>query len=106
MSEKNFQSRVKSFLDELPKAWFFKSNEVSVRGIPDYIGSVGGTFVALELKVSLNARSQSRKLQEFTLNKIGSTGAIGIFLAPENWEAAKEMLIKLSNGEKYGSASQ
>lgn len=96
MSEKNFQKRVKDFLETIPRAWFYKSNDMGTRGIPDYIVCINGKFVALELKSRLHKKSRSRGLQEFNINRINKYSGFGFIVAPENWDEIKENLITLA----------
>ena len=79
-----FKEKVFKDLSTLEGSWFFKSQEVAQRGIPDVIMCVKGTFVAIELKKDAHAKIDS--LQTWTLRKIGSTGALALVAYPENWD--------------------
>lgn len=82
--EKTFQNYVIRQLKKLSGCWFFKSNELSLRGIPDIIACINGTFIALELKRSAKARVT--KLQLYNLNLLTSAGGYAKVAYPENWE--------------------
>jgi len=85
-----FKERVQRLLkDHFPHAWFFKSAERSVRGIPDIIGVINGRFVALELKVGLNPLDA---LQRHILKRIRTAGGYAKEVRPENLhETFKEL---------------
>jgi hypothetical protein len=79
-----FKERVQRQLKELfPDAWFFKSSERSLRGIPDIIGVIRGRFVALELKVGHN---KPDALQTYVLNRIKKAGGYAKAVWPRNLE--------------------
>ena len=104
MLEKQFQKRVKDFLDILPNSWFFQTVERSQRGIPDIVGHINGHFFALELKRSIKTKSGSRKLQEYNIAKIDRTGAYGMVVAPENWDLVQSVLIVFSRGRNVSKS--
>ncbi len=64
---------------------------------PDFLLCVNGQFVAMELK---DTGGRLTKLQEYKLGEIARCGGISIVCSPENWEATKEMLVKLNGGQK------
>jgi len=80
--------------------WWFKSQEVSKRGIPDIIGvSGGGRFFAIELKKDGSCRPDP--LQEYTLGKIRRAGGIGFDLNPDmDWRLVLETSGIVSSNEK------
>jgi len=88
-----FKERIAPKLKALPNSWWFKTQQVALRGIPDFVGVVNGRFVALELKKSANAPAS--KLQAYILLKISKAGGIGRFVTPENWEAVFADLEKI-----------
>ena len=79
-----FKEKVFKDLSTLKGSWFFKSQEVAQRGIPDVLMSVKGNFVAIELKKDAHAKLDL--LQEWTIRKIGATGALALVAYPENWK--------------------
>jgi hypothetical protein len=79
-----FKEKVFKDLSTLESSWFFKSQEVAQRGIPDVIMCVKGTFVAIELKK--DAKAKIDPLQTWTISKIGATGALALVAYPENWK--------------------
>ncbi len=89
--ETKFKKKVLDDLKTLRNAWFFKSNEVSVRGIPDVIICINGLFVAVELKK--DSKKSADALQTYIGEKIYKN-AMGIFFVahPDNWH---EILLKL-----------
>lgn len=77
-----FKERVQRDLKaRFPDAWFFKSSERSIRGIPDIIGVIRGRFVALELKVGKN---KADALQRYVIEKIKKAGGYAKVVTPEN----------------------
>ncbi len=89
-----FKERVRRDLETLPCTWFVKIQQVVLRGIPDFLISIGGRFVAIELKKSRKARRDP--LQEWTINKIAQTGAYAFIAHPENWDSIFNQLRDLA----------
>jgi len=79
-----FKDKVIRALNKLDNIWFFKSQEVSVKGIPDFIICACGQFIGLEIKKS--SKEKADPLQERTLYKIWKAGGVRIVASPENWE--------------------
>lgn len=77
-----FKEKVLADLKMIPDIWVLKTQEVSVRGIPDVLGCINGKFFALELKVG----SKVGMLQQFHLDKIKKCNGIGHVVTPKNWE--------------------
>jgi hypothetical protein len=90
-----FKERIWPQLRELPHSWWVKTNERSVSGIPDYLGCVGGRFVAIELK---RGCLEADPLQTRILNKIKLAGGVAHVAYPENWAEVYEDIKK----ECYG----
>lgn len=85
-----FKERVQRALGErFPAAWFFKSSERSIRGIPDIIGVIRGRFVALELKVGFN---RADPLQTYVIEKIRRAGGYAKVVTPLNLQETLEEL--------------
>lgn len=78
-----FKERVAKALKTLPNTWFVKIQQVSLRGIPDFLLCIGGRFVAIELKSS--RRAHRNPLQEWTLDTIAKTGGHAYLVSPETW---------------------
>lgn len=91
-----FKHRIRPLLNRLPRATWFKIQQVSIRGIPDFLGCVAGRFVALELKAS--AKHSPDALQQYNLNAIEKAGGVALTVFPENWDATLAFLKKLSEG--------
>lgn len=92
------QNRVKPDLKKLPHTWFFKTQEVSVRGIPDIIACVRGVFVALELKKS--SKDTLDPLQKHILALIKKARGHSYEVNPDNWPEVYKALQHLAKGEK------
>ncbi len=88
--ETKFKKKVLDDLKTLRNAWFFKSNEVSVRGILDVIICVNGLFIAIELKK--DSSSDPDALQTYIGQRIKKAGGIAFVAHPDNWH---EILLKL-----------
>ena len=96
--ETKFKEKVLDDLHTLKNIWFFKSQEVSVRGIPDVLICVNGLFVAIELKAT--ATSKTDVLQRYNLRKIADVARGRSFLAyPGNWQDIFSALAVLSERE-------
>lgn len=91
--ETRFKVRVQRELKErFPDAWFFKSSERSIRGIPDLIGVIRGRFIALELKVGKN---RADALQGWTLRRIERAGGTALVVTPETLSQTLSLLEDL-----------
>lgn len=92
MLERTFQTKVIRKLKTLPDCWFFKTNELSIRGIPDIIGLINGKFFALEIKRS---KGSPTKLQIYTINLIKKAKGYAQICYPENFEKIFKELKEL-----------
>lgn len=88
--EKNFENRIKRFLDSIGAYYFkFFANAYTRAGIPDLCVCLNGTFVAIEVKAE-NGRPSD--LQKINLKKINDSGGVGILAYPSGYEDLKEFL--------------
>lgn len=95
--EKQFENKVKRFLNEFPqKIWFTKiwGGGYQKAGIPDLICCVNGIFISVELKGSIGRASE---LQKYNTNRINESGGIGIILYPEGFETFKNLIMGVLN---------
>lgn len=93
--ETKFKLQVFKDLRTLKKTWFFKSQEVSVKGIPDIIMCSQGKFIALELKRNTReCKSACKKLslQKRNLGLINEALGFGIFTCPKCWDMTFEKI--------------
>ena len=95
---------MKKYLEELPNTWFTKTQQVAIRGTPDYLACINGVFVALELKRSRKEK-MTGTLQEHHIKHINSSGGLGVFVFPENWEKMKDVLKAISQRGTYDKAN-
>tara|TARA_Y100001938_G_C7761783_1_gene268930 strand:- start:105 stop:401 length:297 start_codon:yes stop_codon:yes gene_type:complete len=79
-----FKERIRPLLDNIPRSWWFKTQQLSTLGIPDFIGCVGGKFVAIELKRDKKEALKSHALQRHILQSIVKAGGYATFMYPEN----------------------
>jgi len=82
-------------LKAIPKSYFFIKEAGSIRGIADILGCVNGTFVALEVKKSLEESkkySPRNALQDKFLADINKVKGIAYKIYPES---EQEILDKL-----------
>ena len=92
--ETRFKLLVKKELEQLKNIWFFKTQEVAVRGIPDFIICLNGYFVALELKP--DAKIHLEPLQEHVLNAIEKNGrGIALKTTPQNLPKTLDLLRQI-----------
>lgn len=94
--ETAFKVKVQAALKLLPHTWFVKTQQLSVRGTPDILCCIRGTFVALELKRSQEARIDP--LQTHTLTGITNAGGESFVVYPENWPVVLAHLKALAAG--------
>ncbi len=62
---------------------------MAIRGTPDFICCINGTFVAIELKVQGGSADE---LQKWKLKNISEAGGVGIVVTPDNWDLTYEFL--------------
>jgi len=90
--EAEFQRTVLRKLRLIPRSFWAKINDRVTVGLPDIMGSVGGTFIAIELKT----RSKVTPIQAYTLKQIGRTGAHAFVVTPDNFDDVYSFLLDLS----------
>lgn len=81
--ETKFKEKVLKDLRSLPETWWVKVQQVAIRGTPDILGTLGGVFVAIELKSHFQ---DADPLQRHNLDLIADAGGIAVLAYPENWE--------------------
>ncbi len=96
--ETAFKGKVLKQLREIPRSWFFKSSERSLKGIPDIIGHVNGHFIAIELKAT---NRDAEPLQEKILLDIQESGGIAFVAWPGNWEEVLLRITSLDSARSY-----
>ncbi len=84
-AEKNFENRVKQYLDDYGCWWlkYWAGAAFTKTGIPDILVSSDGWFMALEVKAPNGAPSQ---LQLYHLRRIRDSGGYGVLLYPKDFE--------------------
>lgn len=89
--EKQFENKVKKFLQEQNHIWFTKiwGGGYQKSGIPDLICCVNGIFISVELKAS---KGKASELQIYNTDKINQANGIGIILYPEGFEEFKNII--------------
>jgi hypothetical protein len=92
--ETKFKERVQKDLDSLRFCAHFKIQQVTLRGIPDFLICLNSRFIAIELKK--DEREKPNKLQEWTLHKISHAGGITFVVHPGNWYETFDTLKHLS----------
>jgi len=93
-AESLFAIRVDKELKLIPKSHWFNIQQVAIRGVPDRLGVINGRFVALEFKVSPEARRSA--LQTYHINKILELGGYARFVYLENWDVVHGELMLLA----------
>ena len=82
MREGKFQTKVLEMLKRFePHVAFFKVVKGNSNGLPDIVGSVGGVFIAVELKVE---GKKPAPLQRYWLNKITESGGLACSITPKD----------------------
>lgn len=90
-AEKEFENKIKKFLDSLPKTWYFKywAGPYSKSGIPDIIACVNGYFVAIEVKAE---NGKASELQKRNIRLIEKCNGVTMIVYPKDFETLKELL--------------
>lgn len=91
--EKNFENKVKKFLDE-QGAWYVKffANAYTRSGIPDLLCCVNGYFVAIEVKAQ---NGHATALQVHHCTEIRISGGFAFILYPSGFEEFKQFIYGL-----------
>lgn len=97
MTEKQFENKVKAFLND-QNAWYVKtwSNGIQRKGIPDIIACVNGYFVGIELKAESGKPSE---LQKWNIEQIRKSGGIAGVLYPNQFDDFKKLIIAINNDQ-------
>lgn len=90
--ETKFKEKVQDDLDTLNSIWYLKTQEVSVRGVPDILMCLKGILIAIELKVD----SKLSELQIYNLRKIKKAGGKSYVATPDNWKEIFQELKELA----------
>lgn len=93
--EKTFQKKLKLQLNKIEGCYHFTKEAGALRGIPDIIGCLNGTFFAFEVKrdgSSLKNIQGREALQAHNLKSINRAGGFAMFVYPENMEEALSAL--------------
>ena len=87
-AEKNFENRVKKYLDEYGCWWlkYWGGAAYTKRGIPDLLVSSDGYFLGIEVKAD---DGEPSLIQLYHLRKIRESGGYGILLFPKDFEKFK-----------------
>jgi len=92
--ETRFKIKVKADLEKLPCSWWVKTQQVAIRGTPDFLGCIGPFFVGLELKK--DCFEAPDPLQAYNLSKCSKSGSIAISANPQNWHDVYAQLFLLA----------
>lgn len=94
MLERSFRKKAMDKINSLPNTWFESIQQVSIRGTPDVIGCVNGTFVALEFKKNITAKRS--QMQMYKGDCIKKSKGVHFFIYPENFEDVYSELSKMA----------
>lgn len=84
--------------------WICKTQQVSIRGTPDFLICMNGHFVALELKKDPKAKVSA--LQEYNIDEICLAHGFGFIVLPENWAGILKFLETLMEREIKNDSNQ
>lgn len=99
--ETAFKIKVQKELSSIKPLWHFKTQEISVVGIPDIIICFHGKFIALELKTNNGVISE---IQRYNLNQIRNAHGYSGVLRPDNFELFTIILNEIDsarNSDEY-----
>lgn len=88
--EAKFYARVKRDLEKLPHTYFWKTHELSRRGLPDVVACIYGRFVAFELKAE---RGRPSELQKIEIERINDAGGSARVVYPSEWDDVYTELV-------------
>lgn len=100
-AETTFKEKAFSDLQDIRMAggrlWWVKTQQVSIRGTPDVLLCINGTFWAMELKKS--NKDKPDPLQQYTLNEIKRAKGLSTTESPQTWKKTLEAVKILAFGE-------
>jgi hypothetical protein len=94
--ETKLKEKVLGALHTLPDTYAVKIQQVVIRGTPDILCCIRGSFVALELKSS--PEHDPDPLQQYTLDQIEEAGGLALVVDPVNWPEVFQNLKDLAYG--------
>jgi hypothetical protein len=97
--ETKFRARFVTELKKLEKFYHFSIQQTSLRGTPDILACVNGSFVAMELKATF--KSPISRLQSYHLKKIQDAEGIALVVSPDNMDDTLDMLRLLAKEKTY-----
>lgn len=89
--EAKFYQRVKRDLEKLPHTYFWKTHELSRRGLPDVVACIYGRFIALELKAE---KGRPSVLQLAEIDRINAAMGTARVVYPEEWDGIYQDLVE------------
>lgn len=95
--ETKFKEKIVPYLKTLPNTWFYKTQEVCRRGIPDFAMCIRGHSILLELKIPPN---ECDALQVYEMDRHRKAGGLSLEVTPENWSAVFRLLMELATGRR------
>lgn len=99
--ESNFKDRVRKDLQKLKKIWFSKIQQVSIRGVPDFLVCYCGVFIAIELKK--DGKASVEELQRYNVASIRAAGGMAFISTPETWPSDYELIKALTSLKAWSS---
>ena len=97
-AEKNFENKVKKFLEE-KNCWFLKywgGAAYTKSGIPDLLVCCNGFFLGVEIKAP---KGKPSPLQIHNLKQIHEAGGLAVLLYPDNFTLFQNMVDCLVIGD-------
>jgi Holliday junction resolvase len=94
MTEKQFENRVKKFLDNAG-VWYIKfwgGGIFTKSGVPDLIICCSGFFIAVELKTN---KGKVTALQQHTIKQINNADGLAFVLRPDTFEDFQNLIRTL-----------
>lgn len=97
--ETTFKEKVlkdlKALRNEGGAIWFFKSQEIAVRGILDVIVCLNGAFWSLELKKDEHEKPDALQAHNIDLISNNANG-VALVVHPKNWEKIFKTMRRLA----------
>ncbi len=88
-----FKVKVVERFKTLDDIWYFKTQQLALLGIPDFIICYRGRFIAWELK--RDERAPTTKLQKWVLKQIAWAGGLSAVVHPENLEEEFAKIVEI-----------
>ena len=96
-AESTFKRRARRDLGQISGCWVTKTQQVSIRGTPDFLICLNSYFIAIELKK--DEASVLAEIQSYTLAAIRKAGGMALVSTPKSWPTDLKLIKALTSSK-------